>query len=191
MKKILIIGVCVALFACNKNGKDGQNQTNGTTILWAETAESNLPMVQDTMWSKEQWDKAYKMDKPAIFHSIKNAVISGKLKAYTWYPDGAMTPKEFEAILSSWDSTATVEDANNPGTIITAPVKTDVTPEDMIEMRFDEKIEFDTVSFSVNKKVSVIQFIGYKIHPVTHEVMGKKKLFDVKLPDGTNAEAKK
>ena len=191
MKKLFILMSCTVFFACNKNGKEMQNQTSGNSIVWAETSESNLPMVQDSAWSKEEWDKAYKLDKDKIFNSITRAVLSGKLKAYSWYPENEVTIPEFKAILVSWASTHQVEDINHPGTFQAAAISTTLTGDDIAQLRFDEKIEYDTITSTVSKKVSVIQFIGVKKNPQTGEVMGLKKLFDVKLPEGTTAEAKK
>ena len=190
MKISIILFACIAFIACNQKGKDEQNQAKTNTIVWAETAESNLPIARDTMWSKDEWDKAYKMDKGAIFNSVKKAVLAGKLKAYSFLRDEPLTIAEFNSLIVRWDSTHTMEDANHPGTIVSAPIKYEVTPDDVAELRFDEKIEYDTVSNSVSKKVSAIHFVGFKINEMG-EILGKKPLFDVKFPDGDYKEAKK
>ncbi len=191
MKRTLIILSCVAFFACNQKGKDEQNQAKTNSIVWAETAESDLLVNWDsTRCAKDYWDEVNKIDKSKIFNSIKNAVLNKKLKAYTWYPNGEMTIAEFNAVLVQWDSTNTIEDVNHPGTIVSAPIKFELKPEDLVELRFEEKIELDTVTYTLNRKVSVIHFVGDKLSR-SGEVIGKKLLFDVKLSDGDNKEAKK
>ena len=188
MKKVLITIGCIALVACSKNTNDNQQSAN--TVVWAETEESYLPMVQDSMWSKEEWDKAYKVDKEKIFKSVVGAVLKGKLKAYGWYPEKEMSVESFQNVLVHWDSTHQVEDANNPGVMITAPIKVTVTHDDISEIRMDERMEFDTLTNTLIKKVNVLQFIGFK-YDQNGRILGKKKFFDVKLGNDAANEAKK
>ncbi len=188
MKKTIIILACFAFVACNKNEKVDQKSN---AVVWAETAETTLPMTQDSLWTKEEWDKIFKLDKAQIFNSITKAVRSGKLKACTYLnPNNDLTLPEFEAILTRWDSTHAVEDVNKPGTMIYAPVKSEIKPEDISQLRFEEKIVFDTLTNTLSKKVTTIHFIKYKLTE-SGEVMGQMPVFSVKFPDANAAEEKK
>jgi Cu/Ag efflux protein CusF len=187
MKKVFLIISCAAIAGCSKPNSDKQ-QDSGNTVLWAETSESYLPMIQDSMWSKLEWDKVYKVDKEKIFKTVVSAVLNGKLKAYGWYPEKEMTVETFKKLLDHWDSTHVVDDINNPGTMILAPIKVTITHDDIAEIRMDEKMEFDTVSNTLIKKVNVLQFIGFHYDAQTGNINGKKKLFDVKL--GNDADNK-
>ena len=179
MKKIAILFILTAIIACNKSTNQ---ETTNNKVLWAENVQSIVPLVRDTTWNEVDWDAAYKYDKEKIFSSITHAILSGKLKAYTDYPNSALTVKEFNNILVQWDSTFVVEDPNNPGTMISAPVKFEVKSEDITQLKFNEKVELDTVSYSLSKKVSYITFFANKYNEVG-DILGVKKIFDVKLND--------
>lgn len=182
MKKKFILFLLTAIIACNNKTKQ---ETKNNSLVWADNVESTVPMVKDTLWNKEDWEKTFRYDKKAIFASVTNGILSGKLKAYSSYPDGELTTTEFKSIIEKWDSTATVEDTNNPGTMINAPILMKLTADDIVQLRFNEKVELDTVGYTINKKVSFITFIGYHINNSTKEVDGLKKLFDVKLNDAS------
>lgn len=183
MKKIILLFVLTAtIIACQKN-KNQEIKDN--KVVWAETAQTILPLDRDTSWSEADWNAAYKYDKKQLFTSVTKAVLSGKLQAYASYPGTPFTVKEFDHFLVGWDSTNQVEDVNNPGVFISAPLKTEITPEEISQLRFHEKIEWDTVSYSLIRKVSYISFYTYRynFNEVTNtlNVIGYKKLFDVKL----------
>lgn len=187
MKKIAILLVSAALLGCNKNTNQ---ETKNTKVLWAETVQSNVSLVRDSLWDEADWNAINKYDKEKIFSSITQAVLSGKLKAYFDYPSSELTIKEFNNILVQWDSTNQMEDPKNPGTMITAPMKMELTSDDIVQLRFNEKIELDTISYTLNKKVSFITFLTYKTAN-TGEILGLKYLFDVKLNDLPNNQQEK
>ncbi|MEI6489881.1 MAG: hypothetical protein WCP52_13010 [Bacteroidota bacterium] len=188
MRKTIILLACTAFVACNKNGKEEQK---ANAVVWAETAETTMPMTKDSLWSQEDWDKTYKLDKPQIFNSITKAVRSGKLKACSFLNlDIDYTIPEFDAILSHWDSTHQVDDVNNPGTMISAPLKYDTNPDDISQIRFQEKIVFDTLTNTLTKKVTSALFLQYA-KSQSGEILGMKPLFRVKFPDGNSAAEKK
>lgn len=187
MKKAIILLLFTALVACNKNINQ---ETSNTKVLWAENVQSTVPMERDTLWTKEDWKAVYNYDKEKIFTTITNAVLSGKLKAYIDYPGTAYSVNEFNTILANWDSTNYAEDVNNPGTMISSPVKMEIKPDDIIQLKFNEKIELDTVSYTLSKKVSFVTFVSYKYDNVG-EILGLKKLFDVKLNEGTENKKEK
>jgi len=177
MKKIAIILMLTAIIACNKNANQ---ETKNTKVIWAETVQSSVPLERDTLWNKTDWDAVYKYDKEKIFSSITSAVKSGKLKAYADYPNRPFTVKEFNNIFSSWDSTNEAEYPINSGTFVPAPLLKEIKADDIVLLKFNEKIEFDTLSYSLNKEVSYITFFSYKYN-ILGDILGVKKLFDVKL----------
>jgi len=146
MKKTAILLIFTALIACNNNTNQ---ETKNTKVLWAENIQSTSPLVRDTLWNEYDWYSIHKYNKGEIFSSITKAVYSGKLKAYydyTYYPLSEIPVKDFNNILVQWDSTAVVEDPSKPGTMIPAVIKTETVPDDLVQLRFHERIELDTVS---------------------------------------------
>lgn len=164
MKQITILLLFTTLVACNKNAKQ---DISNTKVVWAENVQSIVPMERDTLWTKEEWDAVYKYDKEKIFKSITNAVLSGKLKAYADYPGTPYTVIEVSNLL--------------------APDKKEVTSKDVVQLKFNEKIELDTVSYTLSNKVSYITFLSKKYNE-DGELLGLKKLFDVKLNEDTEVQ---
>ncbi len=181
MKKLTFIVLCATMIACNKSATTNSDATSNG-VLWASNVETLLPMVQDTLWSKENWDEVYKYDKKAIFESMTKAVLAGKLKAYTSYPAGELSINDFKNRIEKWDSTHMAEDPNNPGTMLSAPMLLKFQAEDIAQMRFNESMELDTVNYTLNKKVSFVTFNTYKLTD-DGQIIGLYKLFDVKLND--------
>ncbi|MGZ4078400.1 MAG: type IX secretion system ring subunit PorN/GldN, partial [Bacteroidia bacterium] len=54
-----------------------------------------------------------------------------------------MTKSEIEGLLVKWDSTATTEDPNNPGTFISAPTKNEITTDKVWQYWVKEDWFFD------------------------------------------------
>ena len=188
MKKTIIVLACTAFLACNKNGNEEQKSN---AVVWAETAETTMPMTKDSLWSQEDWDKTYKLDKPQIFNSITKAVRSGKLKACSFInPDIDYTLPEFDAILSRWDSTYMTDNPKIPGTKMNVPIRIDTSPDDISQIRFEEKIVFDTLTNTLSKKVTSALILAFKLDE-TGQVVGQKPLFCVKFPDANAAAEKK
>ncbi len=125
-----------------------ENSPNRRAIPYAHLREA------DVMWSKRVWrviDLREKinhplyyptspiLDRKSLFDVIKDAAIKGIGGNITAFGNPAMddefrfelTVSEIESMLVKWDSTAMAEDPENPGTMISAPVK-NVTSSDMV-----------------------------------------------------------
>ena len=179
MKKIAVLILFTALIACNKNTNQ---ETKNSNVLWAETVQSSIPLIRDTLCDEAYWKAAYKYDKEKIFSTITHAILAGKLKAYYNYPSNEkeLTAKEFNNIIVVWDSTHVTNDPDHPGTMVIAPMKSEITADDIVEIRLNEKVELDTLSYSLSQKVSSITFLTYK-YDEKGNILGLKHLFDVKL----------
>jgi hypothetical protein len=139
-------------------------------------SESNhLPNTLDS-------NNKYDIDK--IFKAVTNSVFSGKLKAFKNGKELSIT--EFNTILVSWDSTAQTEDPKRPGEFISDPVKIEIKSSDILQIRFYEKIELDTITYLLNKKNSYVSFFTRRMTEMGEEINSLSLLFEVKL----NAEKK-
>ena len=65
--------------------------------------------------------------------------------------------------------------------MIFAPMKRELTADDIVQLKINEKIELDTVSYILNKKVYSISFFTYKYDETGEVILGFKKIFDVKF----------
>jgi hypothetical protein len=146
------------IFSC-KNPSVEEPANN--KLLWAENVQSSLSLEK-------------------LISSITKAVLAGKIKAYRNFPNEELSPKDVDHILVKWDSTAQIEDPKNPGKFVSAPIKNEITSWNMPFIRFTEKIELDTLDYSISKKVSLVSLYGYKCTE-TGATIGAMKLFDVKL----------
>ena len=180
MKKISFLLFCATtgFIACTN---DTNHETRNNVVL-AENVESIIPLVPDTTWDEQEWKALYKYDQEKLFSTFVKGVLSNKLKAYSDVsdPQTELTTQEFTNIIVAWDSSAVAEVPNNPGNMIMAPVKYELTGEDIVQIRFNEKIEMDTVSYMLHKTASSVSFISY-MYSETGEMLGLKHLFDVKL----------
>lgn len=118
----------------------------------------------DVMWSKRVWrviDLREKMnhtlyypdapilDRKSLFDVIRDAAINQG--SITLFDQAAvddefrydMTKTEIEAKLVKWDSTAQTEDPNNPGVMLNAPVKNEITSANVWKYWLKEDWFFD------------------------------------------------
>lgn len=186
MKKLLPLFIVTALISCNNKEIEEQKSTTtkdviDNNVLWAETAQSVLPLEKNSLWTEEEWKEEYKYDKELIFSSITKGVLSGKLKAYSMYPDYELSIKEFQDIIGSYSTEIVeVEDPEQPGSYKTIEMKQELQHQDLSEIKFVEKIKLDTSSYSLTRDVSSIQFYGNKYNS-DGEKIGLKRLFDVAI----------
>jgi len=176
--------------------------TTSNKVLWADV-QSFVPLDRDTSgWYaksgmeklistgiafQQNWDIAFKYDSEKIFSSITHAVLSGKLKAYTDFStlDKALTLKEFNNILVHYDTTDTPMNAmtydGSDGLVpIGSLIKLELKADDIARLKFNEKIEFDTVANSLSTKISSITFYTYNLNE-NGQAVGEKEKFFVKL----------
>jgi|GEM_PF-3196021 len=179
MKKVAILFIFTAIIACNKNATQ---ETKNNKVLWAENVRSILPLEGDTTKNETNLNAIHRCDKEKIFSSITHAVLSGKLKAYVEYPGIELTVKEFNDILVYWDESHVIEDPNNPGAVIHAPIKHEITSHDITKLKFNETIELDTISYTLFKQISTVTFF---ISQNYYDRGGyyDRKIFEVKLND--------
>jgi gliding motility associated protien GldN len=118
----------------------------------------------DVMWSKRIWrviDLREKinhplyyptspiLDRKSLFDAIKDAIlVNGTIIAFNnpALDDEfklEMTKSEVEALLVQWDSTNEVEDPNNPGVMIKAPIKNETTTDKVWKYWIKEDWFFD------------------------------------------------
>jgi hypothetical protein len=180
MKKTIILILISAVLTCHKNLAQ---EIKNNKILWGENVQSFLPMESDTLSHEVNKNAIQRYDKEKIFSSITHAVLSGKLKAYHDYPGIALTITEFNNLLADWDTSAITEDPNNPGTMISSPIKYEITSDNITKLKFNETIEFDTISNCLIKKISTVSFYT-RGNNMTDKY--EKKMFDVKLNDPIN-----
>ena len=166
------------IFSCkNPSLKEPAN----SKLLWAENVQSSLSLETDTIWDQSDLtNAANKFDREKLISSITKAVLAGKIKAYRDFPNEELSPKDVDHILVQWDSTAHIEDPKNPGTFVSAPIKSEITSWNIPFIRFTEKIELDTLDYSISKQVSLVSLYVYKCTE-TGATKGTMKLFDVKL----------
>lgn len=181
MKKSIILSLLgiSLLFACDKKVENSAVEKK-QGLVWAENVTTIMPMERDTLWDKADLTNASnKFDRQELYNSIKKAVLSEKLKAYSDFPQGELSVKDVEGILVQWD-TLDIKDPETGQLISDAPVKNEIESLIIPTIQFNETIELDTVNYTINKKVSFITLVVFKMTE-SGEIVGKRKLFDVKL----------
>lgn len=133
---------------------------------------------KDSLWSEEEWYQAYILDKEAIFNSMAQAGLNGKIPTFSNDLHSPLNPKQFFYTINKWDSTTVVEDPNalrSP-----EPILISYTAEDIEKIQFQEKISFDTLCGALLREVHFLKFIVPKMEETGMHI-GEKIVFEVQL----------
>jgi gliding motility associated protien GldN len=156
----------------------------------------------DVMWSKRIWrviNLKEKFNLPLYYpttpikdrKSLFDVIKEGALKDSTitcFSPSDdefqvPLTRSEVEAILTNWDSTHQTENPNNPGEMITSPIKREITSEDITKYWIKEDWFFDKQRSVMDVRILGILVVTAKKTENGEDAGGDKPLFWLYFPE--------
>ncbi len=210
MKRLIVVSF-VLLTYCVSNSIHAQEVLKPSKypdgIYTKENTRTRRPISYtslreaDVMWSKRIWrqiDLKQKINHPlyyptevigdrkSLFQAIKDAaIIDNSITCFNSMDDEfrtEYTKTEVEGLLSRWDSTHQVDDVNNPGAQILAPVKVDITSDMITGYQLKEDWFFDK-----QRSVLDVRIIGLLVitqrKAENGDVVGEKGLFWIYFPE--------
>ncbi|MDP1746219.1 MAG: gliding motility protein GldN [Bacteroidota bacterium] len=213
MKKIkfILVMLIVTNFSFDSNAQDPgviKPPTYPDGIYTKENSNSRraipYPYLReaDVMWSKRVWrviDLKEKINHPlyypiapladrkSLFDALKDGAIKeGRVKCFSPVDDEfrmELTKSEVESLLVNWDSTNQTEDPNNPGTMMTSPLKKEVTSEEITKYWIKEDWFFDKQRSVLDVRIIGLQVVIAKKTESGEDAGGDKPLFWVYFPE--------
>lgn len=209
MKTIKFVLVAVVMFlAFDKVGAQVLDPNFPDQVFLKENTRTRKPIPYtylreaDVMWSKRVWrtlDLREKFNHPlyypetrindrrSLYDVIKDALLAGEINAF----DNPalddefkvkMTKAQVEDVFVQWDSTNQVEDPNNPGTFILAPLKIELNSNSIKAYWIKEDWFFDKQRSVMDVRILGLCPMAEKADPSTGEVIGYTPKFWVYFP---------
>lgn len=209
--KFILVMLIVTNFTFDSNAQDPgviKPPTYPDGIYTKENSNSRraipYPYLReaDVMWSKRVWrviDLKEKINHPlyyptapladrkSLFDVLKDGAIKeGRVKCFSPVDDEfrmELTKSEVEGLLVNWDSTNQTEDPNNPGTMMTSPLKKETTSEEITKYWIKEDWFFDKQRSVLDVRIIGLQVVIAKKTESGEDAGGDKPLFWVYFPE--------
>ncbi len=156
----------------------------------------------DAMWSKRVWrvidlrekfnlplyyPTAPTQDRKSLFDVLKDAALNDStVTCFSPVDDEFQVPlskSEVKAILINWDSTYQTENPQNPGEMITSPIKKEITSEDITKYWIKEDWFFDKQRSVMDVRILGILAVTAKKTETGENAGGDKPLFWFYFPE--------